>query len=212
MSELITPEAIEAAFTRSEGGFHFARWRRPIAPIVFGVEDKTLEVVKGALEAMTQAIGHSMAETDPELGSNMMFFFFRDWRELLGVKGLDRMVPELGGLVSKLSRAEANQYRLFRFEAEGAISAVFVFLCMDQTLADIPAEEVALAQVAQSLVLWSDSAFIGQSPLGKLPNGVTVLRPDVALLLKAAYDPILPDISQDKSHALRLFARLDPQR
>jgi len=35
-----------------------------------------------------------------------------------------------------------------------------------------------------------------------------VLRPDIAALLRAAYDPILPDAAQDASHALRLAARI----
>ena len=36
----------------------------------------------------------------------------------------------------------------------------------------------------------------------------TILRPDIAGLLRAAYDPVLPPAAQDKSHALRLFARM----
>jgi hypothetical protein len=39
-------------------------------------------------------------------------------------------------------------------------------------------------------------------------DGTTILRPDVAELLRAAYDPVLPLAAQDASHALRLFARL----
>ena len=38
-SDTITPEDIAALFTRSDGSFFCARWGRPIAPIVFGVED-----------------------------------------------------------------------------------------------------------------------------------------------------------------------------
>jgi hypothetical protein len=38
-----------------------------------------------------------------------------------------------------------------------------------------------------------------------------VLRPDVAEVLRSAYDPILPAVAQDSSHALRLFARMTPQ-
>ena len=52
MSETgMTPEAVQALFTRADGTYAFARWGRPIAPVVFGVEDETLSVIKGALEA-----------------------------------------------------------------------------------------------------------------------------------------------------------------
>mgnify|MGYP004073646829 CR=1 FL=1 len=69
-----------------------------------------------------------MAETDPELGANAMVFFFRDWEELRDVPDLDRLIPDLGDLLGRLKAADANQYRIFRFEASGAIKAVFVFL------------------------------------------------------------------------------------
>ena len=91
----LTPEDITALFTRSDGSYLFARWGRPIAPIVFGVEDATLQVVKGACEAVVALAGHKMAETDPELGANLMFFFFRDWAELLDVPDLGRMIEGL---------------------------------------------------------------------------------------------------------------------
>jgi hypothetical protein len=54
----------------------FARWGRPISPVVFGVMDETLSVVKSAIEAVCLACGHVTDELDPELGSNMMMFFF----------------------------------------------------------------------------------------------------------------------------------------
>ena len=208
MTDLTTPDGIEAAFTRSDNTFLCARWGRPIAPIVFGVADQTLEIVKGALEAMVGAVGHQMMETDPEFGANMMFFFFTQWDELTAVPDMDRLVPELEPLVARLKEADANQYRLFRFDKEGAISAVFIFVRMDAHLSKMPAEDIALGQIAQSLVLWSDQAFVGASILGKLPNGTTVLRPDVTAVLRACYDPVLPAAAYDPAHALRIFARL----
>jgi hypothetical protein len=208
MTELTTPDGIEAAFTRSDNTFLCARWGRPIAPIVFGVADQTLEIVKGALEAMVGAVGHQMMETDPEFGANMMFFFFTQWDELTAVPDMDRLVPELEPLVARLKEADANQYRLFRFDKEGAISAVFIFVRMDAHLSKMPAEDIALGQIAQSLVLWSDQAFVGTSILGKLPSGTTVLRPDVTAVLRACYDPVLPAAAYDPAHALRIFARL----
>lgn len=198
---------IEALFTREDGQFLFARWGRPLAPVVFGVEEQTLQIVKGALEAVCVLSGHKMAETDPELGANFMIFFFRDWAELPEVPNLDKLVPDLGPLVERLQNADANQYRIFRFEESGAIQAAFVFLRMDEHLSAVPAEALALSQVVQTMLLWSDTAFRTQSPLA-VAGDKTVLRPDVAGLIRAAYDPVLPDVAHDPSHALRLAARL----
>lgn len=199
---------VERYFTRSDGTYLFARWGRPIAPIVFGVEDATLGVVKGALEAVCAMAGQEMAETDPELGTNMMIFFFRDWTELLDVPDLDRLIDGLTPLVARLSEAEANQYRVFRFDREGAIKACFVFLRMDEVLSAQPAETLALSQVVQSILLWSDLAFTDRSPLGRLEDGRVVLRPEIGALIRAGYDPVMPAMSEDPSHALRLAARM----
>ena len=205
----MTPDQIEALFTRENGDFLFARWGRPIVPIVFGVDDATLSTVKGAFEAVVTLAGHKMAETDPELGANCMVFFFRDWQELLEVPDLDRLIPDLAPLVDRLVAADANQYRVFRFEEDGAIRAAFVFLRMDNELSKVPAETLALSQVVQTILLWSDTAFRSQSPLA-VAGQTTVLRPEIAELIRAAYDPVLPGAARETSHALRLFARMKP--
>ena len=209
MTEMMTPQDIEALFTRGDGSYLFARWGRSIVPVVFGVDDKTLEVVKGAIEAVVTLAGHQMAETDPELGVNLMFFFFRDWDELLEVPDLDRLIDGLGPLVGRLKAAGANQYRTFRFDEAGAIKAAFVFLRMDAAMSKLPAETLALGQVVQTVLLWSDRAFAETSPLAVVPDGGRViLRPDVAGVIRAGYDPVMPAVAQDASHALRLAARL----
>ncbi|KEJ88225.1 hypothetical protein [Sulfitobacter donghicola] len=201
------PEQIEQLFTRGDGQFAFARWGRPIAPNIFGVEDETLKVVKGALEAVAVLADHKMAETDMELGSNLMMFFFSDWAELLDVTGMERLVPDLGPLVARLQAADANQYRFFRFDEDGAIKACFVFLRMDEKLAAMDAQALALSQIVQSYLLWSDTAFRDQSPLA-IVGETTILRPDISEVIRAAYDPVLPSAATDPSHALRLFARM----
>ena len=58
------------------GSIFFARWGRPIAPVVFGVEDETLVTLKTAIQSMVVLANHELVETDPELGSNAMFFLF----------------------------------------------------------------------------------------------------------------------------------------
>ncbi len=209
----MTPEEIKAHFTRSDGTYLFARWGRPIVPIVFGVDDATLSVVKGAVEAVTGLAGHQMAETDPELGANLMFFFFRAWDELPEVPDLDRLVPDLIPLVERLKSADANQYRIFRFDENGAIRASFVFLRMDENLSAVPADTLALSQMVQTILLWSDTAFSNTSPLAKMPEGGSViLRPEIGDLICVSYDPVLPAVAHDDSHALRLSARLQANR
>ena len=200
------PCEIEALFTRGDGQYLFARWGRPLVPVVFGVDDASLAVFKGAFEAVVTLAGHRMAETDPELGANLMVFCFRDWGELLEVRDLDRLVPELPALVARLEAAGANQYRIFRFDPEGAIKAAFVFLKMDAALAAMEAETLALAQAVQTILLWSDRAFDGTSPLARVGERV-ILRPEIGAVIRAGYDPVLPGVARDPSHALRLAAR-----
>ena len=205
----MTPDEITALFTRADGSYLCARWGRPIVPIVFGVADETLPVVKGAIEAVVALAGHRMAETDPELGANLMVFFFRDWAELLEVPDLDRLIPDLRTLVERLQAEDATQYRAFRFDADGAIRAGFVFLRMSGALAAQPAEELALSQAAQVILLWSEGAFATRSPLARVgEGGAVILRPEIAGVIRAVYDPVMPAVARDPSHALRLAARL----
>ena len=194
-------------FTRSDGTYLCARWSRPIAPVVFGVDDATLGIVKGAIEAVVALADHKMTETDPELGANLVMFFIREWDELTATPDLDRLVPELETLVARLKAADANQYRLFRFEESGAIKAAFVFVRMDAALSSMAAEDLALAQAAETILLWSDAAFRDKGPLATVGEQV-ILRPDLAAIVRAAYDPTMPVMADDPSHALRLAARV----
>ncbi|MBP6736767.1 MAG: hypothetical protein KA139_04985 [Rhodobacteraceae bacterium] len=203
----MTPEAVQALFTRKDGSYLFARWGRPIVPVVFGVEEATLAVVKGAIEAVVALAGHKMAETDPELGANLMVFFFRDWAELPQVPNLDRLLPDLGPLCDRLAAAGANQYRAFRFDADGAIKAAFVFVRMDAALEALPAEVLALNEAAQVIVLWGEAAFAEASPLAQV-EGRVILRPEIAGVIRAGYDRVMPAVARDPAHGLRLAARL----
>lgn len=175
--------------------------------MVFGVDDQTLGLFKGAIEAVVTLAGHKMAEFDPNLGTNLMMFFCRDWDELAQVPHLEQMIPDIGSLVGRLKAAGANQYRIFRFDKAGAICGCFVFLRMDDHLAETPADTLALSQAVQVILLWSDAAFREVPPLA-LINGNAVVRPEVAALIAASYDPVLPPVAKDASHALRLGARI----
>ena len=203
----MTPDAVVSLFARRDGSYLCARWGRPIVPVVFGVDAATLSVVKGAIEAVVVLAGHKMAETDPELAANLMVFFCRDWAELPEVPNLEKLVPDLGPLCARLEAVGANQYRGFRFDEQGAIKAAFVFLRMDEALAAMPAADLALAQAAQVILLWSDQAFTGTSPLALVGEDV-ILRPEIAGVIRAAYGVAMPMVARDASHALRIAARL----
>lgn len=205
--EMPGADEVGAMFTRGTGAYLFARWGRPIVPVVFGVDQPTLQTVKGAVEAVVALAGHKMAEIDPELGANLMIFFFRDWQELLEVPNLDQLIEGLADLVARLDDQGANQYRVFRFDEAGAIRACFSFIRMDAALDEVPAETIALNQAVQMILLWGEGAFAERSPFARA-RGVTVLRPDVAAVIRAGYDPVMPAVAQDPSHALRLAARL----
>lgn len=205
--EMPGPDEIAALFTGADGSYRFARWGRPIVPIVFGVDAATLTVVKGATEAVVAMAGARMAETDMEIGANLMIFFFRDWQELLEVPNLDQMIDGLQDVVARLDDAGANQYRTFRFDKEGAIRACFCFIRMDAALDEVPADTIALNLAVQMILTWGDKAFAGHAPLAQA-QGVAVVRPDVAAVIRAAYDPVMPAVANDASHALRLAARV----
>ena len=200
-------DEITALFTRGDGGYLSARWERPIVPVVFGVTDETLAVVKAVIEAVVVLAGHKMAETDPELGANLMVFFIQDWAEVQDLPNMDQLIPDLGTVCTKLGAAQANQYRAFRFDADGAIKAAFVFVKMDEHLSQMPAADIALAQAVQVICLWSDRAFAARAPLA-LFDGVAVLRPKIAAVIRALYAPMMPMVARDPSHALRVLARI----
>lgn len=204
----VTAQSVEQMFTRADGTYKFARWGRPIAPVVFGVEDSAVSVFKDAIEAVCRLAKHEMAETDPELGANFMVFFVRDWQELADTPNLDRMIPELAPLVDRLKSADANQYRLFRFDDDGGIKACFLFLRMDAAMSELPADTLCLGQAVQSVLLWSEAAFASASPLALTGDNVAILKPDVANVIRAAYDPVMPVAAEDTSHALRMAARV----
>ena len=204
----LNAEAIEALFTRSDGTYLCARWGRGVSPVVFGVDDATLGVIKAAFGSVCALADVPFGDVDAELGSNLMVFFFRDWQELVETPNLHRLVPDLPALVARLQAADANQYRFFRFDAAGGIKAAFVFVRMDAAMQSLTAETIALSQAVQTIVLWSDQAFGAAAPLAILPNGAAVVKPEIANLIRAVYDPVLPVAATDTTHALRVAARI----
>lgn len=190
----MTPEQIAALFTREDGSFLCARWARPVAPVIFGLADESLHIFRAAIRAGFAHAGHPVAETDAEMGANLMLFFVQNWADLGGVPDLDRLTG-LPDLPSRLAAQRADQYRLMRFDADGGIRACLVFVRMSGDLANAhPAE------LAEALVMRSALSFARD----------IVPSPQLAAMIRAAYDPTLPVAATDASHALRLSARQMP--
>ncbi|TJZ90746.1 hypothetical protein FA743_13945 [Paracoccus gahaiensis] len=184
--------AIEAMFTSSDGRFLCARWGRPVAPVIFGLAEESLDVFRGALRAGYAHARHPLAETDPEMGANLMLFFVQDWAELEGVPDLDRLTG-VPGLPERLAREGADHYRLFRFDPEGGIRACLMFLNMGGALGGAHPGGLAERVTMQSMLTFA-----------------TEIAPSAALagVIRAAYDPVLPVATTQPAHALRLAARM----
>lgn len=188
----LTPDDIAALFTAPDGSFLCARWGRPIAPVVFGLDDASLSVFRAALAAVFAHARHPMTDTDPEMGANLMIFAVSDWADLSGLPDLDRLTG-LPDLPARLAAQAADRYRLLRFDADGAIRACLTFLRLGGALAQ--AHPAALAEDTGVNALLSFARHVTPSP-------------DLAALIRAAHDPLLPACARDASHALRLAARL----
>ena len=204
------PDAVAALFTRSDASFRFARWGRPLAPVIYGTDDQGIAIFEEALGAVAGLAGLEVGEIDAELGANFMVFLVNDWPELTGVPHLDKLIPDLERLVATLSATGANQYRIFGFDEGGAIRICLTLIRYDEEMQQVSAQALALGQSVMGLLLWSDHAFTGagESPIALVESGRAVVKPWHADLIRAAYDPVLPDASRDAAFALRLAARM----
>ncbi|MBV0891312.1 hypothetical protein KTN05_05530 [Paracoccus sp. Z118] len=188
----MTPDAISALFTPRDGGFRCARWGRPVAPVAFGMDDASLAIFRAALAAVLADARHQMADTDPETGANLMIFAVAEWAELGGIPDLDRLTG-MENLPERLAGQGADQYRLLRFDAEGGIRAGFSFLRLGGPLADAHPGRLAESVAVNAMLSFA--------------RPVTPSH-ELAALIRAAYDPVLPVCSTDPAHALRLAARM----
>ncbi|WP_312524757.1 hypothetical protein [Paracoccus sp. (in: a-proteobacteria)] len=182
---------ITELFTR-DGKFFCAKWGRPVSPVIFGLEDESLAIFRDVLAAVLRDIRHPMMETDPEMGANLMMFFVRDWSELAEIPDLDSLTgqPDLAG---RLSGQDADECRIFRFDADGSIRACLTFVNMSGGLAQAHPAQLAEALAVRAMLTFARDV-------------VPSVR--IAELLRAAYDPALTVAATDPSHALRLAARI----
>lgn len=188
----MTAEEIATLFTRPDGTYLCARWGRPVAPVVFGLADESLAVFRGAIRAGFAHARHPLTDTDSELGANLMLFFVHDWADLTGIPDLDRLTG-VPGLAGRLADRGADQYRLFRFDADGGIRACLGFVRMAGALSGSHP-----AALAEALFMRCALTFAGE----------IAPAPALAALIRAAYAPVLPVAATDPSHALRLAARM----
>lgn len=207
--EMLSVEAAMQLFTRKNGDYNFARWGRPIAPVVFGVDDITLTHLKDAIAQTVAVTGGTLAETDPELGANFMWFFCSEWAEVGNVPDLEKLVPNLVDLVTTLQSKNVNEHRMFIFDADGAIKMCLLFIRMKGAVADMSVQALATGETLQSLLTWSEDAFEIQSPIATIKeNGICIVKPSFACLVRAAYDATMPPSASDTSHAMRLHPRM----
>lgn len=205
----LSAQEIETLFTRTDGSYAFARWARPIVPVVFGVDDDTLTHLKAAIAQTVAVTGGILQDTDPELGANFMWFFCQNWDEIAAVPDLGELVPDLDETLTVLIKTNATQHRMFIYDSDGAIKMCIVFLRMAGAVADLSIQALATGETLQSLLLWSDKSFENDSPIAVLKdNGICIVKPKYAALVRAAYDPTMPASAGDASHALRLFPRV----
>lgn len=188
---MLGPDEITALFTR-DGRYLCARWGRPVAPVIFGLSDETLEVFRSVTRTALAHAGHPIAETDPEMGANLMMFFVRDWDDLADIPDLAQLTGQ-PDLPERLEAGAADQYRIFRFDADGGIRACMSFVNMGGRLADAHPAELAEAMMMRAMLTFTRDV----SPSVELAD-----------LIRAAYDPVMPVAATDPSHALRLAARL----
>lgn len=201
---------VEAMFTRSDGSYRFARWERPLAPAVFGTDAAGTRLFEAGLLATARIAGLEVRETDPDLGVNFLVFVVDDWRALMAVPHLKKLIPDLRKLVSTLQASGANQYRIFGFEGAGPIRICITLIRMDAEMAAADPQTVALSQSVMGLLLWSDHAFLGESPIAIVEGAEgappAIVKPFHARLLAAAYDARLPAAATDPAHARDLAA------
>jgi hypothetical protein len=195
-------------FTSPGQRYHFARWGRPIAPVVFGVGDENLPHLKDAI-AMTVGIsGGMLVDTDPELGANFMWFFCRDWDEMLVIPDLDKLIPNFVNLITELQEKNATRYRSFGFEKNGAIQLCVVLIRVDAATERMSLQTLGTSETFQSLLTFGENAFDVHSPIATIKvNNLCIVKPEYAAVVRAAYDPALPAASNDPAHALRVSAR-----
>lgn len=187
-----TPHPLATLFTRADGSFLCARWGRPLAPVIFGLAEDQLPLFHDVFAAVVRDAGVTLAETDPEMGANLMVFFCRDWDELADLPDLDRLTG-LPDLPARLAGENADSYRLFRFDADGGIRACLSFVRITGAFCDLHPAALGERLAVNAMLTFAREV----TPSAHLRE-----------VIRAAYAPVLPVAARDAAHALRLAARM----
>jgi hypothetical protein len=200
------PEDIARRFTLPDGSFRFARWARPVAPMVYGADAASMPVLKAGVRLIADLAGMGFADSDPETGFNHHLILVAAWDELAEAPEFERLVPGAAALAQRLQSEDTLVVRHFRAAPGGGIAGCLTLMRVAGALAELPADLLALGHAVETALAWAP---------GALADGITrrgasgaELRPELIALLRAAYDPRLPDASADASLALRLAARV----
>ena len=200
---------IAALFTRADGAFRFSRWDRPLAPVIVGTDDDGIRIFEQAIATVAGLAGIRMAEFDPDTAANFLVFFVNEWSELAEIPTLGEIIPDIAGLAKRLAKARASRYRVFGFDEDGAICACISLIRYGTETQQVSAQTLATTEAYQGMLLWSEGAFEAESPVAlEGEQGLCVVKPWFADLLRVAYDPVIPGAGLDRSLALRLAARM----
>lgn len=210
MTTPLSEDEITALYTQRDGGFYFRRWGRAMAPVVFGVDDASLDALKATIEQAAGVTGQSLVETDPELGSNFMWIFCQDWDELTALPNFDKLIPDLPEKVEALKKNDAHSYRYFTFDDTGAINFCCVLVRVSGSFAAQPIQVIGMSETLMALSMFGPNAFTNRSPIAVIQeNNLCVIKPEFACVIRASYDPTIPTASDDPAVVLRIKARAD---
>ena len=83
-----------------------------------------------------------------------------------------------------------------------------MFVRLQGVVTGAQAEAFALAQAVQVMLSWGAGAFATRAALHSVGRDGVAVRPEIAELMRAAYDPVLPPVAHQPHFALRLAARM----
>lgn len=206
-------ERIRRLFGEAGGGtFKFARWGCPIAPAVIGLDEGGGRLFGEAIRLVAGIANQEIEDIDPEMGANFLVYVMQDWAHAARAPNLPNFLPDLPALIERLSAADANRYRVFAFDDQGAIRAAITLLRYDDQMRAAPVDYIALTEAALGMLVYDEVGVAEDRPvvMARIDEGEprAILSPWHAQLLRAAYDPRIPAGSKDPALALRLAARI----
>ncbi len=175
----------------------FARWARPIAPRVYGVESQGADTLMTGFRRAAEAANAPYAVEDEKFGANVLVFVCSEWLELKATPKLEQLVPQLDHLIGHLRISDESTWRMVGFDETGAIDFAVVLIRVDDVIGGLSGETVALEQAVRIMLHWSDDAFASEKPLKVTESGRASLKPFTEAVLASAYDEGSPIASDD---------------